>query len=381
MKKLIIILILFSAVGIVYSKRPLTDFYEKQTLQTVHDSKFTELLDSLRDAENLPALASAIVSDSGIINAEAVGCRRSGGAENVTNNDQFHLGSNTKAFTAVLIGMLVDESLLTWDTTLLSIFPEYSGIMHPEYRSVTVRDLLSHSAGFIANPSVTLKSNNVKDQRTEVVVWALMQPPACTRGQFLYSNLGFIIAGAIIDKITNRTYEDLLMERVIKPLGITTAGFGPMGTVGLEDQPLQHSAEYKPVEPDANADNPPIYNSAGRLHMSVGDWGKYIQWVLACESGNVRLLKPETARTLTKGVTPMPGEGMYALGWTILDRPWANGRVLTHSGSNTMNFAVAWLAPNRKFAVLAETNICAGTTPGAMDAVIGRLIKYYLNEK
>ena len=378
MKRFILILILLSATVVIFSKKSIAGTNEKQ-ISLVHVSNLATLLDSLLYANKLPALACAIVSDTGVIDAQAVGCRRYGGPENVTKNDQFHLGSNTKAFTAALIGMLVDDGLLTWDSTLPSIFPEYAETMRSEYRFVTVRDIISHSAGFIANPSLTLIKQTVKDQRTEVVAWALKQPPAGARGQFLYSNLGYIIAGAIVDKLTNRPYEDLLMERVIKPLGITTAGFGPMGTVGLEDQPLQHTPQYKPVQPDASADNLPTYNSVGRLHMSIGDWGKYIQWVLACEAGHVTFLHPETARTLTKGVVPMPGEGMYAFGWAIFDRPWADGRALTHSGSNTMNFAVAWLAPNRKFAVIAETNICADTTPGAMDAIIGRLINYHLN--
>jgi len=55
------------------------------------------------------------------------------------------------------------------------------------------------------------------------------------------------------------------------------------------------------------------------------------------------------------------------------------GKALTHSGSNTYNFAVAWLAPNRKFGVIAATNICASTTPGSMDTVIGRMIEYHLS--
>jgi CubicO group peptidase (beta-lactamase class C family) len=179
--------------------------------------------------------------------------------------------------------------------------------------------------------------------------------------------------------LTGRSYEEMLFERVLRPLGITTAGFGPMGTAGLDDQPLQHASNYRPVEPGANADNPPIYNSAGRLHMSIGDWGRYISWVLACEAGHPTLLRAETARRLTAGAVPMDGEGSYAFGWAVLDRPWADGRVLTHSGSNTMNFAVAWLAPNLKFAVIAATNICAGKTPASMDAVAGRLIGYHMN--
>ena len=95
----------------------------------------------------LPALAGAIVTDTGIIDAQAVGCRRYGGTANVTNNDQFHLGSCTKSFTAVLFGILVDDGLLAWDTKLSSVFPEYAQSMLPEYRDVTIRNILSHSAG------------------------------------------------------------------------------------------------------------------------------------------------------------------------------------------------------------------------------------------
>jgi hypothetical protein len=72
---------------------------------------------------------------------------------------------------------------------------------------------------------------------------------------------------------------------------------------------------------------------------------------------------------------------MYAFGWAIVDRSWANGRTLAHSGSNTLNLSVAWLAPNRKFAVIAATNICTGMTPSSMDAVAGRLIIFQLNEQ
>jgi CubicO group peptidase (beta-lactamase class C family) len=380
MKRFLIILALFSlSVFNSCHKSVVGPDVKQQPPPTVHDSPFATLLDSLRYAYNLPALAGAIVSDTAVIDAQAVGCRRYGGPANVTKNDQFHLGSDTKAITAVLIGLLVDDGLLNWDSTLPSIFPEYAETMRTEYRSITVRDILSHSAGLVANPTLTLTKTKLTEQRTEIVAWALTQTPANAKGKYNYSNTGYIIAGAIADKLTGRPYEDLLFERVLQPLGITTAGFGPMGTAGLDDQPLQHTSHYEPVVPGANADNPPIYNSAGRLHMSIGDWGRYIRWVLACEAGHPTLMRAETAHMLTTGVVPMDGEGSYAFGWAVLDRPWANGRALTHSGSNTMNFAVAWLAPNLNFAVIAATNICADTTPGSMDAIVWRLIGFHMN--
>ena len=182
MNRFTITLVLFFIIIFTLCKNSITGPDEKQPPPTIHNSALATLLDSLRYANNLPALAGAIVSDTGVIDAQAVGCRRYGGPANVTRDEQFHLGSNTKAITAVLIGILVDDSLLTWDSTLPSIFPEYAATMRAEYRSVTIRDILSHSAGFLSNPSLTLTTQTVKDQRAEVVAWALQQPPAIARG-------------------------------------------------------------------------------------------------------------------------------------------------------------------------------------------------------
>jgi CubicO group peptidase (beta-lactamase class C family) len=379
MKPCIIAVVVALAIAAGSCKNALLGPEPTQPLPAARASALATLLDSLRYANDLPALACSIVTDTGSIESEAVGCRRYGGPENVTVTDQFHLGSNTKAMTAVLIGTFVDEGRLAWTTTLPEIFPELSASMRPEYRSVTVRDILSHSAGFVRDPSIELHTSTPREQRAEVVVWALSQPPAIARGHYLYSNLGYILAGAIAEKLANRPYEELLLERVMRPLGITTAGFGPMGTPGLEDQPLQHTVNHAPILPSTDSDNPAIYSPAGRLHLSIGDWALYIRWVLASESGQASLLKLETARMLTTGVVPAGGGSFYACGWGVSSQTWAGGRALTHAGCNGWNYSVACLAPGRHYGVIVATNITAENTPAAMEAIAFRLINYHLN--
>ena len=219
----------------------------KPPLPFKHSTRLTTYLDSMRYALELPALAAAIISDTGIIEAAAVGSRRYGGPLNVTNSDVFLPGSCAKSFTAVLAGLLIDEGKLSWTTTLAEIFPEYSNKMRSEYHEVNMLDLLSHSAGFLYNPDLTFHSSSPRDLRLEVVSWALVQPPATQRGKPLYSNVGFIIAGAIAEKLADRTYEEQVIEKILRPLGITTAGFGQIGTVGLEDQPLEHTPNHSPI--------------------------------------------------------------------------------------------------------------------------------------
>lgn len=355
---------------------------DSQLLQpTIHTSKLATVLDSLRYALDLPALAGAIVTDTGIIDAQAVGYRRYNGKVNVTNNDQFNLGSNTKAITAVLIGILIDEGLLDWTTTLPEIYPEYTNTMRPEYKDVTILNLLSHSSGFRRVSTPLFQNGTPRDQRAEMVKWALDQPSVIARGKYLYSNLGYNTLGAIAEKLTDRQFEELLKEKVLQPLGITTAGFGPMGTPGLEDQPLQHTNGRSPIEPTQDADLEPIYSPSGRLHMSIGDWAKYIQWVLAAEAGHQTLVSSKTAAKLTTPVVLGDGGSYYACGWGVYNSDWGGGKTLSHSGSNGYNYSVAAVASIKHFAVIAATNIGPGDKANPIDPVAWRLIQLYLNKR
>jgi len=352
----------------------------KPPLPTQHSSSLATILDYLRYALDLPALAGAIMTDTGIVDAQAVGCRRYGGTANVTNNDQFHLGSCGKSFTAVLLGILVDKGKIKWTSTLPEIFPEYANMMRQEYRDVNLLDILSHSAGFMRDPDMKPHSISPRDQRIEIVSWALTQPPAAQRGHELYSNLGFIIAGAIAEKVADSSYEDLLMEKVIRPLGLATAGFGVMGTAGLEDEPLQHTPNHSPIIATPDARLEATYNPAGGLYMSVGDWAKYCQWVLACESGHPTLLSAQSARTITTPYAALDANGGgSALGWGVGYRSWAGGNALMHTGSNGYNYAEVGLAPARHFGVIVMTNQGAGTTNDPIGTVVARLINFYQN--
>lgn len=352
----------------------------KPPLPTIRASTLATILDSLRYKLDLPALAGAIVTDTSIIDAQAVGCRRYGGTANITNNDQFHLGSNTKAITAVLIGKLIDEGLLDWTTTLPELYPEYANTMRPEYKNVTILNLLSHSSGFRrVSPNFTI--GTPRDQRAEMVRWALNEPPAMTRGSYLYSNLGYNTLGAIAEKLANRQFEELLIGKVLQPLGITTAGFGPMGTPGLEDQPLQHTNGRAPIEPSKDSDLSPIYSPSGRLHMSIGDWAKYIQWVLAAEAGHQTLVSKQTALQLTSSIVSSDGGTYYACGWSIYNSDWAGGRVIGHNGCNGYNYSDAALAPIKHFAVITATNMGPGDMVNPLDPVVVRLINFHLNKR
>jgi CubicO group peptidase (beta-lactamase class C family) len=349
-------------------------------------------LTAVRDEYAFPALAAAVIVDGKLHAVGVVGVRKHGSDVKVEPNDPFHLGSCTKAMTASLIGLLVQQGKLRWETTLAEYFPDLKDKMHPDYRSVTLVHLLSHRAGVppMTNGFAPIEDKDLSkilamkspsEQRRRMVEIVLCQPPINKPGDKQeYSNAGFTIAGVIAETVAGEDYEVLLRRLLFEPLGMTSAGFGAMGTSGHVDAPWQHRKQgdqLTPISPGPMSDNPPFITPAGRVHCSITDWAKYVQCILKAARHEQGLLSPDQVRQLTE--PPFGGE--YALGWGICDRAWGGGKVFTHAGSNGMNYGVAWVAPAKNFAVLAATNRGGDGAPEGLDRVCAAMIKRFLADK
>jgi CubicO group peptidase (beta-lactamase class C family) len=182
----------------------------------------------------LPALAAAVFQNGSIVASGAVGTRRAGMQIPVTINDRFHIGSDTKAFTSLLAGQFVQAGKLRWDSTPAEVFPELKAGMNAEFARITLEQLLSHSSGLSDKALVDLiyRSYQQEGNMNDVRYWMVKEtaPKALdhARGsRFDYSNLGYTIAGAVLERVGNKSWEELVEERIIKPMNLTTAGFGP----------------------------------------------------------------------------------------------------------------------------------------------------------
>jgi CubicO group peptidase (beta-lactamase class C family) len=339
------------------------------------DIELTKVLEPIRQKHEIPALAGAILTSQGLVALGAVGVRKAGTEIPATAEDQWHLGSDTKAMTATMIGRLVEKGKLHWSTTLEEVFPDIAPELPSGFRGLTLLHLLSHRAGLPANiiwAAVSKPAMPLPRQRLECVKMLAKTKPLSKPGEvYLYSNFGYVIAGAIAEKVMSSSWEDLITQMVFDPLGMKSAGFGGLGAPGKVDQPWGHAADGKPVPKNGPAvDNPPILGPAGTVHCSLKDWAKFVSDHLRGSRGEKALLKPETYKALD---TP-PFGGEYALGWSTVERDWGGGRVLTHAGSNTMNYAVVWAAPTRDFAVLVTTNQGGPAAAKACDEAAAALI-------
>lgn len=320
----------------------------------------------------IPGMAAVVLRGDRIIAQGVAGVRKKGGVEPITLNDEFHLGSCTKAMTATLTAMLIEEGKLKWSTTLGELFGDTVKNMNPAWRAVTVQQVLAHRAGLPRWPGPFLYARlcfskaTPQQQRQMIAEHVLSKAPQSAPGKkFAYSNVGYVLIGEALEKITGRTWEDLMRERLFTPLGIKTGGFGPPGIAHQVDQPWGHLVITNwSVDPGSwFAEMIPAYGPAGQAHMAITDWAKFIAMHLRGDPENPHrnniLLSSDSFAQLHVAA---PGEDYFA-GWQITTRKWAEGaragdtgRVLTHAGSNERWYCVVWVAPEIDFAVLVTCN-------------------------
>lgn len=339
----------------------------------------TRITDSVRQAHGLPAMGAAIVTRDGLIGLGVAGSRRVTGGAAVTVNDKWHLGSNTKAMTGILAGMAVDAGVLSWQRTVEQAFPDLAATTLAAYRTVTLTELLAHTGGLVNTiQGVPAGSANLPAARLAWTDYTLRQPPNNARGTHFYSNNGYGIAGAMIERAWASNYETLMATRIFQPLGLTDAGWGPTTAAGASDQPQGHRLQGGVWSVCEACDNPPGVSAAGTVHMSLRSWARLIQELLLADAGRSTMLTQPTARLLTTNAVPSGGGTAYGLGWGVNQN--ASSRLVAHDGSNTTNHsrAVLWLDLGLAFLVTTNAaDLTGGLTPDALSALQLRIDRYW----
>lgn len=204
--------------------------------------RLEDVLEPLRAKHGLPALAGAIVRKGQIVAASAVGARLLNSDRKVTVNDRFHLGSDTKAMTATLGGMAVEAGKLRWDSTIGDVLGAKVTGIDPKLAAVTLEQLLSHTGGIPSDTDEILNlyftgdafKSDLPTQRLRLLnAWKNHAPATKPGAEFHYANLGYVIAGAMIETALGVSWEELMINRIFTPLRLSTAGIGPQATTGL----------------------------------------------------------------------------------------------------------------------------------------------------
>ena len=340
-------------------------------------------LESIRQAHQMPALAAFMMKDGEIIDIAVSGYRVDGKQDLVTSNDRWGIGSFTKPMTATLAARLVEQGLISFDTTIVDVFPEFIGNIRAEHESITLKQLLSMTAGVIAlqnDKDFDKWINNsapLVEQRHKLAIEVLKVKNAVNRGEYLYSNAGYIIAGHMLERTTGIAWEQLIKQELFSPLGINNIGFGPPNLEEPNMQPSGHkyqNGQWREMTTMADVRLPNVIGPAGTVNMSMPDMALFLNAQLEGMKGGSNIISADSYHMLHTPVSTTNNKGIeYALGWEYLTR----NKLYSHGGGTGSFVLNNLLVPAENIVFLAVTNGDTETASKAVDSAISVMFKRY----
>ena len=343
------VLLLFTLVLISFLS---STTYSQTQLEANKSDSIQHMLAKVINDGKAPGMIAAITSSEGIIAIASAGERKTGSGIKFTTSDKIHLGSCTKAMTAIMIATLVAEGKLNWDTKLIDAIPELKQKIHSDYHKITLWNLLTHRAGLFKNPSDwgAFKNMEIKERRIALIIENMASSSSFPIGKFHYSNFGYMVAACMAEQITGLSWESLMQKRLFDPLKMTSVGFGAPNTPNKIDQPWGHKKAWYIIGWKADqSDNSEALGPAGLVHLSIEDWAKF----LALQMTDTKPILDR--KFLDKLIEPIDGH-FYAGGWGIAETDWAKGKIITHAGSNGIWYTNVLVVPKLNRAFIVSTN-------------------------
>lgn len=315
----------------------------------------------------VPGFAIAIVKDDKVVFAKGYGVRELGKPAPVDADTLFAIASNTKAFTAAALAILVDEGKIKWDDPVTKYLPFFQ--LYDSYvtRELTIRDLLSHRSGLATFGGDLLWYETTYSREEILRRIRFLKPTSSFRSRYGYQNIMFLAAGEIVPVVTGKSWDDFVRERFFLPLGMrrTTTKFKELQ--GAENIAIPHNEvddKIRVIRYD-NVDNS---GGAAAINSSVADMAQWVRLQLG--RGNFegkRFFSAATSRemwtphTIVGGVSeqaekfnPTRHFNLYGLGWSLGD--YHGRKVVSHGGGLDGMISQVAMLPEENLGVVVLTN-------------------------
>ncbi|WP_182482167.1 serine hydrolase domain-containing protein [Henriciella barbarensis] len=332
-----------------------------------------EQVEQIHEEYGLIALGAGVLKVGGEPVVAAAGTESSNSNTPVAKGASWHIGSNTKALTALLYGRLVEQGVAEWGTSVASLFDDEVNSIDPAWDEVTIEDLFAHRSGAGQIGPVWLLSrasdeSPLTEQRLATVRARLAERPPGETGAFEYSNLNYIIAGSAIEVITGLRWEEAIREHIFETEGGDWAdgwGFG-----APQSGPIGHNTVFGfkvAAGRGSGADNPPALGPAGTAHAPIKSHLRLLAQFVDERSTIM------TEATRQKLLAPWPDQQAdYAMGWGVGTREGLGG-IYAHRGSNTMWLSHVELVPQEDTVLIVNTNLYTDTSIEAVGALVSAI--------
>ncbi len=192
----------------------------------------------------VPGFGLVVNKDGRQVLAKGYGVRCKGQKEKVDAQTVFHIGSASKSFTAALVASLVDESLLSWDDRIVDLLPGFTMVDTARASHLLLRDVMIHRLGYYSQAGTYFP--NLGYDRPQVLGMLCRTPERYDfRESIHYNNMAFLIVEQIISRVTGKSWEENLQERIFEPLGMTTGTSGEEGFLAATNRAAQHTFTHR----------------------------------------------------------------------------------------------------------------------------------------
>jgi CubicO group peptidase (beta-lactamase class C family) len=349
------------------------------------DPYVTEVMETFE----VPGVALAIVKDGEIVLTKGYGVRRLGETVPVDAHTLFGIASNTKAFTATALALLVEEGKIAWDQPVIDVLPWFR--MSDPYvtAELTVKDLLVHRSGLGLGAGDLLFWPASTLTRDEIVRRLRHLPIENSfRETYNYDNMLYMVAGEVVEAASGMSWEAFVEERILEPAGMSDSrasltAAAPGRNIAFTHARVEGAVRF--VEPDTSASISP----AGGVMASASDMARWMNLQLArgkLADGD-SLFSQATSRELWTLVTPIePGTPPpeiaplasnfhgYALGFFVGD--YRGRKIVRHTGGLRGYVSRVAMIPEANLGVAVLTNQESGA---AFDAIAYHVLDHYLD--
>lgn len=321
---------------------------------------FGEHVEKLLDLWEVPGLAVGVVKDGQAVYMNGFGNRDVEQGLEVTPQTLFAIGSVSKPFTSLAVGMLVDAGELDWDTPVIDYLPDFR--LHDEYATLhaTPRDLLAHRTGLPGHYMMIAATPFAREEIFRRL--RHLEPTAQFREVYQYNNLMYLTSGYLVGRVSGGTWEDFITERVFKPLGMKRSTFRRIGVTDLDNVALPYEkrrGQVVTIPVPANVAAAP----AGGIISSAEEMVEWLKLYLnQGRAGKRQVVSPSVLKEMHTPqmpirYAPQAAQGpleAYGLGWTI--RPY-RGHYLVHHGG-WLDGYVCWVSmmPDDNIGVVVLSN-------------------------
>ncbi|MCP4417732.1 MAG: serine hydrolase [Chloroflexi bacterium] len=344
---------------------------QREIEESVPVSTIDQYANQVRNDFNVPGLAVAIVKDDTIVLAKGYGVRKLGNTQPVTENSLFGIASISKSFTAMALGLLVDEGKLKWNDPVTKYIPSFQLYDSYATREVTILDLLVHRTGLASVSGGTMWYGSDYDRSEVVHRLRYLKPVSSFRSEFAYQNNMYLVAGQIIPALTGKSWDEFVAERIFTPLEMHSSNTS-IKAFDLGSDVFQPHAiingKLQVVEP-RNYDN---VGPAASINTTALELAAYVRLLLkGGQYKDQQLYSAEIAHDLWTPHTliPIPKEYpteyrslmpqfhyAYALGWIVQDYQGKGQRKVSHSGGIDGMRSLLTMIPEKNLGIVALAN-------------------------